>query len=629
MIYSFKGDTEGLNEGIEILSSKLGFTVSDGGLEVKLTKRAGNLEIISDGNAAEIRYEAKIHFFRALGILVEHQNEKTNIVEDVKFKKNGVMIDSSRNGVLKPSSIKKLMENMALMGLNFIMMYTEDTYEVPEYEYFGYMRGRFTYEEMRECDAYAEIFGIEMIPCIQTLAHLSKALKWDHNLKIRDTEDSLYVGEKDTYTFVKNLLKAATKPFRSKRVHIGMDEAWSLGLGKYLKENGYKPTADIILEHFKTVVDICNELGIEPIMWSDMFFRAGSPTNEYYDTSASFSEDIIKNVPKNVGLIYWDYYHTDKELYSGMIKKHRELSDYTIFGGGIWVWGNMVVNYKKTLDVSIPALKACIENNVSEVFACMWGDNSNQTNDFEALYGMQLYAEMGYGHEPTDEHLAKRFKACTGESADAFLSLSSLDYFGQPDYENANPSEYLLWQDILIGLLDSHVDRDDLADIYSKCKAKMKKNAETSKNYKDIFEYAYSLSNVLEIKADLGVRIKRAYDSGNKSELGKICNETLPELKNRVNEFKNVFRKLWFSYYKVFGYEVIDMRFGALLQRIETAELRISQYLSGEISEIEELVPKRLPYKLADGQYGEGLNLRTLSHNLYVSAGYCSHGFFD
>ena len=629
MKYSFKGDTEGLNEGIEILSSKLGFTVSDGGLDVKLTKRAGNLEIISDGNVAEIRYEAKIHFFRALGILHEHQNEKINIVEDVKFKKNGVMIDSSRNGVLKPASIKKLMENMALMGLNFIMLYTEDTYEVPEYEYFGYMRGRYTYEEMRECDAYAEIFGIEMIPCIQTLAHLSKALKWDHNLKIRDTEDSLYVGEKDTYTFVKNLLKAASKPFRSKRVHIGMDEAWSLGLGKYLKENGYKPTADIILEHFKTVVGICDELGIEPIMWSDMFFRAGSPTNEYYDTGAAFSEDIIKNVPKNVGLIYWDYYHTDKNLYSGMIKKHRELSDYTIFGGGIWVWGNMVVNYKKTLDVSVPALKACIENNVSEVFACMWGDNSNQTNDFEALYGMQLYAEMGYGHEPTEEHLAKRFKACTGEMADAFLSLSSLDYFGQADYENANPSEYLLWQDILIGLLDSHVDRDDLADIYSKCKAKMKKNAETSENYKDIFEYAYYLSNVLEIKADLGVRIKRAYDSKDKCELGKICNETLPELKNRVNEFKNAFRKLWFSYYKAFGYEVIDMRFGALLQRIETAELRINQYLSGEISEIEELVPKRLPYKLADGQYGEGLNLRTLSHNLYVSAGYCSHGFFD
>ena len=80
MIYSFKGDTEGLNEGIKILSSKLGFTVADGGLDVTVTKRAGNLEIISDGNVAEIRYEAKIHFFRALGILFEHQNEKINII---------------------------------------------------------------------------------------------------------------------------------------------------------------------------------------------------------------------------------------------------------------------------------------------------------------------------------------------------------------------------------------------------------------------------------------------------------------------------------------------------------------------------------------------------------------------
>lgn len=629
MKYRFFGDTDGLMQGIKILSCRLGFTISDDGMAVKLTKRKGNIEIISDGKISEIRYEAKIHFFRALGILFEHQNEKINIVEDVKFKKNGMMIDSSRNGVLKPESIKKLMENMALMGLNFIMMYTEDTYEVPEYKYFGYMRGRYTYDEMHECDMYAEIFGIEMIPCIQTLAHLSKALKWDYNLKIRDTEDNLYVGENDTYTFVKNILRAATKPFRSKRVHIGMDEAWSLGLGKYLKEKGYKPTADIILEHFNTVKSICDELDIEPIMWSDMFFRAGSVTNEYYDPGAVFSEDIIKNVPDDVGLIYWDYYHTEEKLYSDMIKKHKELNDYTIFGGGIWVWGNMVVNYKKTLDVTIPALKACIDNNITEVFACMWGDNSNQTNDFEALYGMQLYAEMGYGHEPTKEHLAKRFKACTGEDADAFLSLSSLDYFGQPDYENANPSEYLLWQDILIGLLDSHIDRDDISNIYSDCKLVMKKNMEASENYKDIFEYAYNLANVLEIKADLGVRVKKAYDDGNRNELSRICRETIPELKIRVNEFKNVFRKLWFSYYKVFGYEVIDMRFGALLQRIETAEIRINQYLSGEISEIEELIPERLPYKLADGQYGEGLNLRTLSHNLYISAGYCSHGFFD
>ena len=629
MKFNFSGDVKDLIKGIEILSRRLGFFLSDDGMEVKVTKRAGNLEIVSDTKSAAINFENKIHFFRAIGLLCEHYGENINIIEEPKFDKNGVMIDSSRNAVLKPDCIITLMENMALMGLNFIMMYTEDTYEVPEYPYFGYMRGRYTYDEMHECDAYAEIFGIEMIPCIQTLAHLSKALKWEHNIKIRDTEDSLYVGEKGTYEFVKNLLKAATKPFRSKRVHIGMDEAWSLGLGKYLKEKGYKPTTDIILEHFKMVKGICDELGLEAIMWSDMFFRAGSIVNEYYDPNICFSQKIIDNVPTDINLVYWDYYHTDEELYSGMLKKHKELSKKIIFGGGIWVWGNMKVNDKKTNDVTIPALKACIKNNIREVFACMWGDNSNQTNDFEALYGMQLYAEMGYGHEPEECYLAKRFKACTGENAEAFLSLSSLDYFGQPDYENANPSEYLLWQDILIGLLDSHIDREDICDVYSKCKNVMKKNMEKTTHYKGLFEYAYNLANVLEIKADLGVRIKKAYDKKDKEELSRICKDVLPILRERVIVFRDVFRRLWFSCYKPFGFEVIDMRFGALLARIETTDMRINQFISGDVAVIEELEAERLPYKLADGQYGDGLNLRTLSHNLYVSAGYCSHGFFD
>lgn len=76
---------------------------------------------------------------------------------------------------------------MAVMGLNLLMMYTEDTFEVPEYPYFGYMRGRYSYDEMHSCNDYADIFGIEMMPCIQTLGHLTKALKWDYGLNIKDT----------------------------------------------------------------------------------------------------------------------------------------------------------------------------------------------------------------------------------------------------------------------------------------------------------------------------------------------------------------------------------------------------------------------------------------------------------
>lgn len=46
------------------------------------------------------------------------------------------MIDCSRNGVLKVKSVYFLLNNMALMGLNMLQLYTEDTYEVTTGYYF-------------------------------------------------------------------------------------------------------------------------------------------------------------------------------------------------------------------------------------------------------------------------------------------------------------------------------------------------------------------------------------------------------------------------------------------------------------------------------------------------------------
>lgn len=40
------------------------------------------------------------------------------------------MIDCSRNGVLKVKSVQQLLCYMAMMGLNMLQLYTEDTYEV-------------------------------------------------------------------------------------------------------------------------------------------------------------------------------------------------------------------------------------------------------------------------------------------------------------------------------------------------------------------------------------------------------------------------------------------------------------------------------------------------------------------
>ena len=93
------------------------------------------------------------------------------------YKHFGVMLDCSRNAVMKPESVKKMIDILSVMGYNCLELYTEDTYELPDEPYFGYMRGRYTQEELRDIDAYARSKNMELMPCIQTLAHFTNLVK--------------------------------------------------------------------------------------------------------------------------------------------------------------------------------------------------------------------------------------------------------------------------------------------------------------------------------------------------------------------------------------------------------------------------------------------------------------------
>ena len=55
----------------------------------------------------------------------------------------GVMIDMSRNAVMSIAGLRRFLPLLKKMGYNCVMLYTEDTYEVDNEPYFGYMRGRY------------------------------------------------------------------------------------------------------------------------------------------------------------------------------------------------------------------------------------------------------------------------------------------------------------------------------------------------------------------------------------------------------------------------------------------------------------------------------------------------------
>ena len=62
----------------------------------------------------------------------------------------GVMVDLSRNGVMKIDELKNYCSILKKFGYSSIYLYVEDTYEIEGEPYFGHLRGRYSKKELTE-----------------------------------------------------------------------------------------------------------------------------------------------------------------------------------------------------------------------------------------------------------------------------------------------------------------------------------------------------------------------------------------------------------------------------------------------------------------------------------------------
>ncbi|NCB93617.1 MAG: beta-N-acetylhexosaminidase [Clostridia bacterium] len=603
MQYTLTGsscDIARIDKGTAILFQEIHPCSSIDQLEIQVTfTDIDTLSVAKQGAKIQIQCRETTHYFRGLTWALHHLREDSaSKVEHVYLRKNGMMLDCSRNAVYTVTKVKSMIRTLAKLGMNDLLLYTEDTYEVPEEPYFGTYRGRYSQEEIRQIDSYAQIFGIELIPCIQTLAHLRNALKWPLGTDILDTNDILMVGNEKAYTFIEELLSSVKASFSTRRVHLGMDEAEQLGLGKYLKKNGYTKSADLIKEHCQKVINICKKLDLEPMIWSDMCITSNTGESYYAPHSLEDADTWVKP-DKNLGLVYWDYYNVDKSIYENMLKVHGKLSTNIIFAGGAWIWNGISPNYSKAFRCTLTAFSACHEYGISEAFCTAWTDNGTET-PVDAVYpGLVLFAHMGFHRELSQEDFVEEFENVIGGKLDDFYQLDAFDslFVGMGNNTSTdNPSKYLLYQDALLGMFDHHVKDIDTASYYSHLAEKLELCQKTSPAYKELFRFYQLLALVLSQKADLGIRIKNAYDAKDLSTLSLICEEVIPSITENLWEMKLQREQLWLRDAKPFGYELLDIKLGGVITRLESNRRRILSYLEGNISALEELEQVRLPY---------------------------------
>lgn len=591
---------EELRAGLLSIQNVISFSLHEDGIPVSVKKGKKLSAAFKDGKA-EIVYIEKIHFFRALGLLCEHlkTGKPFEVEETPQFDVVSAMLDAT-GSVLKVDTIKKYLDHMAVMGLNMVMMYTEETYKLESRPFFGYMHGAYTYEELKECDDYANDYGIEMIPCIQTYGHLGLYLKWEEANSVKDTTTVLLAEEEETYAFIDEMVRTATAPFRSKRIHIGMDETKDMGRGAYLTKHKTFNPGDLFLRHLKRVVEITDKYGLKPMMWSDMIFRMASKSgSSYYDEETIITKEIADRIPENVQLVYW-HYGECPGADGYMLDKHLGIGRDIIFSGAVWSWsGHFPENYY-TREATEAALAECKKRNIREIMITMWGLHEGC---FSSSYlGLQLFAEHMYHPTVSTEHLRKRFEFCTGASYDAFMDMSqyhnNFDNGKEYFWNDRFCGKHFLWQDVMEGLYDDILYKQPMSEHYEKYAKKFRAytEAETGK-WKELYQFAYDTFSCLAVKCYIAERLKPAYDNGDKAFLRKAAEEYLPLLLEKTDKMHAQNRKMFFEEKKPFVWAGHDMRYGTLKARTETAILSINAYLNGEIDALEELAEPRMPMR--------------------------------
>lgn len=511
----------------------------------------------------------------------------------IPFKRFGLMLDMSRNSVMNIPALEEMITLMGEMGYNTLFLYTEDTYEIPEEPYFGYHRGRFSQDEIRHVVAFCEKNGIEAIPCIQTLAHLDAVFYQKRFDSIHDHGNILLAGCEESYDLIRKMLKSVKDTYKTNLVHLGMDEAHMLGRGKYLDKFGYEDRQVILRRHLKRVCQMVKEEGLQPIIWSDMFFCPANGGN-YYPEKPKIPPKEDLDFPEGLAITYWDYYTTSVGRYRRLMRAHKKMNPNTWFAGGIWCWKGFAPDNHFSLPSVRSAVEAAKKEGMENVMFALWQDAGGECSRFGVLPCIFAAARFAQG-ETSLKKIEAEFNQRFSVPFRAFFHLDLSWGNRDTDYAKCvfNPEKYLFFNDPFTGRFDSTLEGWE-SEFYKKCARKLAPYTKDA-TFGKIFASQRYLALALSYKVDLGVRARGAYKAGDKEEMKKISRDFALAARH-TKSFVRALREMWLWENKPQGLELQETRAGGVHLRLLCCRQKLLDWIEKD-APVEELEEEMLDMK--------------------------------
>ncbi len=539
-----------------------------------------------DGKDAIIGCNGKNTFARGIFLLaMENKGEPFEIRQKPRFDILATMPDVARNGVFTVEALKKYMLQMAALGFNHITFNFEDMFELKGYPRFGYMRGRYSLEELQEICAYGQKVGISFMPCVQSLGHMGQYLQWEESTPVKDTSECLLADAPETYALLEEAYKMMRSLTDCKYLKVCMDETHDLGSGRHKSLYGEEKRRDIYLRHARKVFELCEKYGFIPVIYSDMFWRDASKHGWYHDPDVQVNEDMLTGFPKNIALDYWDYYQTDKKLYDHYVSQHLNFNREIHVTGSIWTWEGFTEDTVFTWDTSIPMMQSCLEYGLKTFIVSQWNDEGSECNSMHTASSLPIFSEYCYrGLDCTKEDIFAVSEFLTKMPLQHKFDLGRIHSVLHDCYKVAKKYVY---GDIFYDLANMPVEQDVLRRDFAYALEKAEEFVALNDPHNhDYYEFCYYNAKVVYNKFDLTALVRKAYKAGDKETLQHIASVRLPQLIEDMKTFTKLFQQDWLRSKKPNGLEVINIRLGGATTQLEWQAGYLQDYLDGKVEKI-------------------------------------------
>jgi hypothetical protein len=210
-----------------------------------------------------------------------------------------------------------------------------------------------------------------------------------------------------------------------------------------------------------------------------------------------------------------------------------------------------------------------------------------------ALAGLAWYADYDYNGSFDVERAKECFAMACNANYDDIALCEAVEHADGTELSVTRP---LLYNDPLLGLADANIKGiPHVAEYYRGVSAAMKQKKADLGIFAPAYETILALSELLENKADFGLRLNAAYDADDRGTLAALAAEC-DTVAQKLRALSAAHKKSWMIYNKPFGWAVNDLRYGTLIARFETAKERLAAYLDGSLAHIEELEAPRLRF---------------------------------